>query len=148
MHADRNVKRLVVAAIGVFVLLQLVPYGGDRRNPPVVAEPSWDTPETRALVKRGCFDCHSHETRWPWYGKIAPSSWLVYYDVVTARAKLNFSDWQDGILPGENPKLIQRLVTSGAMPPFRYRILHPEARFSDAEKKRLLEGIRRTMGGA
>lgn len=147
MERDRLLRRVVVGAVALFVLLQMIPYGRNHQNPPVVAEPQWDSPSTRELVKRGCFDCHSHETRWPWYSRVAPSSWLVYYDVVTARGKLNFSDWQDGILPGENPKLIQRLVTSGAMPPFRYRILHPEARLSEREKESLIEGLLQTMGG-
>lgn len=148
MNRRQMLKRISVGCVALFVLVQAIPYGHDRTNPPVVSEPMWDSTATRELVKRGCFDCHSNETRWPWYSKIAPSSWLVHYDVVTARSKLNFSDWQDGILPGENPKLIARLVLEKRMPPSRYLIAHPEARLSDSDRQRLVEGIRRTLGGS
>ena len=61
--------------LAAVVVMQLVPYGRDHSNPPVTAEPNWDSPETRALFKRACFDCHSNETVWPWYAYVAPFSW-------------------------------------------------------------------------
>jgi hypothetical protein len=57
-------KLALVAILGPLVLLgaaQLVPYGRDHTNPSIVAEPAWDSPETRALAKTACFDCHSNE---------------------------------------------------------------------------------------
>ena len=66
----------LLAVVGLFVLIQLAPFGRNHTNPPVVQEPSWDSAETRALAKRACFDCHSNETVWPWYSNIAPVSWL------------------------------------------------------------------------
>ena len=68
---------VVIVAVGGFLLIQLVPFGRDHTNPPVVQEPKWDSPATRELAKRACFDCHSNETVWPWYSNIAPVSWLV-----------------------------------------------------------------------
>jgi hypothetical protein len=65
----------------VAVLIQLVPFGRDHTNPVVTAEPRWDSPVTRELADRACFDCHSNETEWPWYAGVAPVSWLVYRDV-------------------------------------------------------------------
>ena len=62
-------KRIITALIGLpillFVALQLVPYGRDHTNPAVVAEPDWDTPQTRELFMTACGDCHSNETVWP-----------------------------------------------------------------------------------
>jgi len=78
----------------VFLALQLVPYGRDHVNPSKVSEPAWDSPATRALAKQACFDCHSNETEWPAYARIAPASWLVQHDVEEGRAVLNFSEWQ------------------------------------------------------
>ena len=63
--------------VGGFALTQVVPYGRNHTNPAVVYEPDWDSPETRALAERACFDCHSNETTWPWYSTIAPISWLT-----------------------------------------------------------------------
>ncbi|MDD2582526.1 MAG: heme-binding domain-containing protein [Desulfuromonadaceae bacterium] len=139
-------KKIVVsavAAIATLVIIQAIPYGRNHSNPPIVREPSWDSPATRAIAKRACFDCHSNETIWPWYSRIAPASWLVQSDVDEARSKMNFSDWQNGARKAENPETIHREISEGGMPPFRFRIAHPEARLSDAEKTQLIEGIKR-----
>jgi hypothetical protein len=86
--------RVGVVLIGALLLIQLVPYGRDHDNPPVQSEPPWDSPDTRALARQACFDCHSNETEWPAYANIAPVSWLVQRDVDEGRAVLNFSEWQ------------------------------------------------------
>ena len=64
-----------------FLVAQLIPFGRSHTNPVVVKEPTWDSPTTRDLAKRACFDCHSNETVWPWYTNIAPVSWLTQRDV-------------------------------------------------------------------
>lgn len=133
---------LVSLAVGVFLLIQLVPYGRDHTNPPVVQEPQWNTPETRALVQRACFDCHSNETVWPWYSNIAPVSWLVYRDVVEGRSNMNFSEWDTSWLAyGE----IAEIVQEGEMPPGTYLIMHPNARLSAQEKQALLDGLQASL---
>lgn len=132
-----------VAAAVLFVVLQLVPYGRDRTNPPVVKEPQWDAPRTQELARRACFDCHSHLTVWPFYARIAPSSWLVFRDVQHGRAYLNFSDWKGW----EQWQKIAEVVGDGSMPPKQYLLLHPEARLTTAEREELAAGIRRTIEG-
>src|SRR5665811_1851190 len=69
----------LVGLLGVLLIIQLVPYGRAHENPPVVAEPAWDTTATRDLVERACYDCHSNETVWPWYTYVAPISWLTQH---------------------------------------------------------------------
>lgn len=83
----------VLAIVAVLLLIQLVPYGRDHSNPPVVQEPVWDSPQTEALVRSACYDCHSNEVVWPFYSNIAPFSWLVQHDVDEGRSRLNFSEW-------------------------------------------------------
>lgn len=111
-------------------------------NPPLVKEPVWDRPETRALAKRACFDCHSNETVWPWYAKVAPMSWLVVYDVRSGRAEFNFSDWYDGDKPGRKAA---EEIREGGMPLPQYLLMHPEARLTPAEKEALQAGLIATM---
>lgn len=82
-------------------LLQVVPFGHEHTNPAVIQEPAWDSPRTRALVKRACFNCHSNETVWPWYSRIAPISWLAQRDVNKGRGSLNFSEWNDPMNPAD-----------------------------------------------
>ncbi|HZY42825.1 MAG TPA: heme-binding domain-containing protein [Anaerolineae bacterium] len=85
-------KRLVLILVAVLIVIQIPPLFF-QTNPPVVAEPNWDNPQTRALAQRACFDCHSNETVWPWYSRIAPPSWLITFDVFRGRRNLNFSEW-------------------------------------------------------
>ena len=72
---------IVVVVVGI----QLIPYGRNHTNPPVVTEPQWDSPRTRELFTRACADCHSNETVWPWYSNLAPMSWLVLITMAPAK---------------------------------------------------------------
>ena len=132
------------AILVIGIAIQLVPYGRNHNNPPVVSEPAWDSPVTRELAKKSCFDCHSNETVWPWYSKIAPVSWLVYWDVVEGRKHLNFSDWKGGSGKHEQPHELTKEVIEGGMPPLQYYIAHPEARLDAKAKKLLVEGLAAT----
>ena len=130
---------VVVAAVVLALLIQLIPLPGRNNNPPVVAEPNWDSPQTRALAKRACFDCHSNETVWPWYSYVAPVSWLIYNDVMEGRSKMNFSDWNRGYQPSIG-EIIGELQ-EGGMPLPQYLLMHPEARLTSAEKQQLITGF-------
>ena len=72
---------LAAAALVAALAIQVVPYGRDQVNPPVRMEPAWDSPQTRDLARRACFDCHSNETEWPPYSRVAPASWILQRDV-------------------------------------------------------------------
>ena len=135
-----------IAIVAIFLLIQLVPYGRDHTNPPVVQEPNWDSPQTRALAKRACFDCHSNETVWPWYSNIAPVSWLVYRDTAEGREFLNFSEWGSG-RSREAAEESPEIVLEGEMPPVQYLPTHPDARLTDAEKQALAAGLVKSLGG-
>lgn len=129
--------------IGGLLLIQLVPYGRDHDNPAAVAEPSWDSSQTRELTVRACFDCHSNETVWPWYSYIAPVSWLVQRDVDEGREELNFSEWNR---PQEEAEESAETVREGSMPPRTYLLTHPEARLTDTELAALADGLAATLG--
>lgn len=130
----------VLIVLAGFAAIQFIPV--DRSNPPVTAEPQWDSAQTRALAERACFDCHSNQTNWPWYSKIAPASWLVTHDVEEGRAALNFSAWD----PGQEGEEAGKEVLKEAMPPWQYLLLHPEASLNDAEKQALAAGLNATFG--
>jgi mono/diheme cytochrome c family protein len=130
----------------LFALLaiQFVPYGHDHTNPPVQAEPAWDSPTTRALFVRACADCHSNQTVWPWYSSVAPVSWLVTRDVVEGRAAFNVSEW--GRADNEGDEAAET-IQEGEMPLWFYPPLHPEAQLTPAEKQQLIDGLIATFGG-
>jgi hypothetical protein len=140
-------KALIYAAFAVVVVLaaiQLVPYGRKQGNPAIIREPAWNSPATRALAKRACFDCHSNETAWPWYSRVAPVSWLIHWDVNNGRKVLNFSEWESGRREGENPKKIREELVEGEMPPTQYTLIHPEARLTKKEQQQLADGLAET----
>ena len=133
---------VVAVSAALFLLIQIIPIGPQRTNPPVVAEPKWDSPQTRALAKRACFDCHSNEIEWPWYSYIAPVSWLLADDVLDARAAFNFSDWHAGDM---SSAAMAAQINSGRMPLPQYRLMHPTARLTAAEKQQLIAGLTATL---
>lgn len=139
----KTILGVIIALVVVGLLIQLIPLPARGNNPAVVAEPPWDTPQTRALAKRACFDCHSNETVWPWYSYIAPVSWLVYYDTMEGRRRLNFSEWTTGSLrrTGE----ISEVIQSGRMPPAVYLPMHPSAGLTAAEKQQLIAGLTNSL---
>ncbi|MFN7935161.1 MAG: heme-binding domain-containing protein [Bryobacteraceae bacterium] len=140
-------KRFVLwglCAMGVaFAGIQFVPVA--RTNPPSIAARGIDAhldiaPPVKALLNRSCHDCHSNDTRWPWYSYIAPASWMVAKDVEKARKIMNFSDWTDEA-GGKLEKAIGLLmasctdVTVGRMPKPEYVMLHSQAALNKGDIK-------------
>lgn len=122
-------------SLGVCILIagiQLWPAG--RTNPPTTA--GLDAPpEVTAVLRRACFDCHSNETRWPWYAYVAPVSWWMVHDVDEGRAELNFSDWgslEPKKRERKSGKIIEE-IEEGVMPPKNYLRLHGDAKVSAEE---------------
>ncbi len=159
---SKNVVRIAgmmaAAPIVLFLAIQLIPVWLLQKNPPVVAEPQWDSPQTRELAKRACFDCHSNETTWPAYTRIAPISWLATLDTVRGRRHLNFSEWGIAQSRGEGSEFgegdegggrgggeIGEVIADGSMPPSLYLTTHPAARLTDAEKQQLIDGLQASL---
>ena len=134
--SKRTVKRSIVALLITFGVIQLVPVA--RTNPPVESEvPA--TAEVRTILRRACYDCHSHETIWPGYSRIAPLSWLVVYDVSEGREELNFSTW-NRLTPEAQLKAKReswKEIEEGEMPPWLYLPAHPAARLSANDRAAL-----------
>ncbi|HZM01207.1 MAG TPA: heme-binding domain-containing protein [Planctomycetota bacterium] len=135
MSRFRKLLRLLgLLLLVAFVAAQFKPVALD--NPPVEAGAALVAPpEVDAILRRACYDCHSHETRWPWYSRVAPASWLIEYDVREARGELNFSTWNGYSSDRREHKLeeIVELTAAGEMPLWYYVPLHPSARLSDAD---------------
>lgn len=141
MRARRWFKGVLIGLaflVGLVGVMQLIPYGRTHSNPRIVAEPAWDSPRTRELAKRACFDCHSNETRWPWYSNLAPFSWVVQFDVESARNVINFSEWNRTFPLAEYAGASVRI---GGMPTFKYRMAHPDADLSKQETEELARGL-------
>jgi len=142
MNIKKIVLILLAAAVGLFVLIQLVPFGHTRTNPAVVSEPNWSSQQARAVVKQRCFQCHSNETNWTWYANIAPGSWLIAMDVIEGRNAFNFSDWQNN--PGRLKEMV-RHIQSGEMPPIQYWVFHPQERMNDQQKQEVISALQSSI---
>lgn len=153
-------KKILVRVVGIaFIVAVLIQVKRpERTNPPVdpaaVYTAHLSVPENvRTIITRACYDCHSNETKWPWYSNVAPVSWLVAADVVDGRKHLNFSEWGT-LKPGRVIKKLSEIegeVTDNSMPLPKYLKLHPEAVLTDADKdvltKWAIEEGRRLGGG-
>jgi hypothetical protein len=132
-------RRALLVGLGVLVVIQLVPLSRD--NGPGTVDAVDSPPEVKALLRRACANCHSGATEWPWYSHVAPVSWLVVHDVHHGREHLDFAT-----LPAATPKKKAKLfgeiaeeVEEGGMPLWYYRLAHPEARLTDAERKMIVD---------
>jgi hypothetical protein len=139
-------SRLLVLAVTLpvlaFAAIQLVPYGRSHQAPADGQIVAFDSPRTEELARRACFDCHSNQTKWPWYSSIAPMSWRVQSHVDEGRAALNFSALDTSTekgaeAAGESGKEIRK----GKMPLQDYLLMHPEARLTAAEQAELARGL-------
>lgn len=122
----RFVKVVLLVLLLGFVVIQAVPVRRD--NPPVRA-PLVAPAEVQAILRRSCYDCHSNETKWPWYAYVAPVSWLVAYDVEEGREHLNFSEWGEYASTKRVSKASSAIeeIEEGEMPLPKYVRIHGDA---------------------
>jgi hypothetical protein len=131
----KTIKIILVVLAIIFLAIQFIP-NKLPENKAVTTEDIVTTgvlPEDIAdILKTACYDCHSNQTRLPWYSKLAPSSWLLTRDINQGRNKLNFSEWYSYNKRHQIGKLvdIKEEVTTGEMPLPAYRFIHWKARLT------------------
>lgn len=103
--------------------------------------------EVAGILKSACYDCHSNETKYPWYSYVAPVSWLVAKDTREGREELNFSTWQQYDMMEKLEKLddIAIEVGEGEMPMKIYTYIHSEAKLTDAQRQLIITWAEATM---
>ena len=134
-HISRP-KALALGVIALWIAAQFIPV--DRTNPPVAGDLEVSG-EVAAVLRRACYDCHSHETHWPWYGYLAPPSWLLARNVHRGRAALNFSTWSayDTAEAAALAKASASAAANRTLPPRLHTWLTPSAAL-DAEERAML----------
>lgn len=141
----KALKRIVMIVAVLFVAAQFVRPA--RTNPPVdraldVHTTAQVPPEVSSILKRSCYDCHSHETDWPWYTEITPINWwIVDTHVEHGRGHYNYNEWGKMTVQDRDHILdeICEEVEAGAMPIPSYLILHNDARLSESDKRTLCD---------
>jgi hypothetical protein len=132
----RILRWLLLLLVLAFLAIQL--RRPIRANPPVAGDVA-APPGVAAVLRKACYDCHSNETRWPWYSEVAPISWWLADHVDHGRSHLNFSEWTR-LEPGKRRDKLEEIdeeVGEGAMPLSSYKIMHSSARLTEEERNRI-----------
>lgn len=134
---------VIVVAVALLVIQVVRP---DRTNPPVDPSRTMQShlqppPEVMSILERSCIDCHSNQTRWPWYSNVAPTSWWLVDHVNHARSHMNFSEWTkyDRKDAAELLEEICEETSKGAMPLPSYLLIHRSSKLSPQDVRTLCE---------
>lgn len=140
MERKAFIQRALIAVVVVLLAIQLIP--ANRDNPPVQAEQTLFAveavpPPAQQILQTSCQDCHSNQTRWPWYSYVAPASWIVSHDVHEARSHVNFSTWGTYTAKQRERRLedMCEQVMNGDMPDSKYVFIHRGARLSQEQRE-------------
>lgn len=143
MMKKMNKKKIALAVVLILILMQF--FTIDKSTLPV--DPAKDfiaitkpNQELEEILKSACYDCHSNQTKYPWYSNIAPVSWWLKHHVDEASEHLNFSNWGDYSVKRQDHKLeeLYEEVEEGEMPLPSYIWLHGEANLTADQKEKLI----------
>jgi hypothetical protein len=139
----RFLKIIALVLLVVFVGIQFIPT--ERNQSDVVLKSDFllvnNSPENiGSLLQVSCYDCHSNNTRYPWYNKVQPIAYFLERHIKEGKAELNFSEWEAYSNRRKNSKLrsIISQIQDDEMPLYSYTLMHREAKFSEAEKISLI----------
>ena len=131
----------------VFVGIQFIPT--ERNQSDVVQKSDFllvnNSPENiGSLLQVSCYDCHSNNTRYPWYNKVQPIAYFLERHIKEGKAELNFSEWEAYSNRRKNSKLMSNIsqIQDDEMPLYSYSLIHRDAVYSDSEKEMVIEYMR------
>lgn len=153
----RVLKISLITLLVIFIGMQF--FQINKENPPVNPNEDFLTmtqapTEIATMIKTSCYDCHSHETQYPWYSNVAPVSWILKNHIDEGREHLNFSKWgtpqafgegEEG--SGEALEEIVETLQKGEMPLWDYKLMHPAAQLSETQKTQLITWFQTLPGG-
>ena len=144
-------KIVAMIVLVAFVGIQFIPT--ERNQSDFVPKTDFllvnNTPETIGkLVMESCYDCHSNNTKYPWYNRIQPMAWFLEDHIIEGKKELNFSEWDAYSDRRKNSKLnsIISQIEDDEMPLYSYTILHRDAVYSDSEKEMVIEYMKDLKG--
>ncbi len=137
-------KKTILVLVGLFIAIQFFQIDTTPKKKTTGGDffSIYSTNDTlKTLIKNACYDCHSYETKYPFYSKIAPLSWFIDDHIVDGRKHLNFSIWNTYSLKRKTKKLEESIeeIEEENMPLNSYLILHSEAKLNEINKEKLIE---------
>ena len=141
-------KKILISLVTILVIIQF--FGIDKTNPTAPQESDFlyvtNAPDfVKDYFKQACYDCHSNQTKYPWYTNVSPVSHWIKGHITHARENLNFSEWSTQYDDsGKSHKINETIeeIESGHMPPKSYKWMHPEAKFSDDQKNEVITWLK------
>jgi len=134
----------LITALIALVIIQFVSI--DKENPPVDVSQDFVTlhnPPASVLqnLKSACYDCHSHETAYPWYTNIQPVAWWIKGHIKEGVKKLNFSIWYSYSDKKKAHKIEECIekIEERHMPLKSYTWTHSDAKLDDNERAELIQ---------
>lgn len=95
--------------------------------------------DVRSIMAKACNDCHSNNTRYPWYASVQPVHWWLNKHIVEGKKKINFDEYIHRPLRYQYHKMeeVIELVKEGEMPLNSYTWTHKDAKLTDEEKSKI-----------
>lgn len=145
------IKKILLGVVVILIIIQF--FRINKTNPPIIQENDFITisnppANVAKIIKTSCYDCHSNETKYPWYTNFAPLSWWIKHHINEGREELNFSEWGTYKEKRKKHKIEEcvELVDEDEMPLSSYLITHEEAKLTADEKSYLLEWFKTQKG--
>lgn len=106
-------------------------------------------PAVRQSFKTACYDCHSDNTRYPWYSNVQPVGWWLQRHVNTGKRELNFSRFGSYAEKRRKQRLEEILdeVLFKTMPLKPYTWMHRDAVFEESEREALIDWLDEAIEG-
>ena len=142
-----NKRNILIALAIILIIMQF--FSIDKTNPSIDQAKDFltveNTPtEVAQLFKIACYDCHSNETKYPWYTSVAPISWFIKGHIDNGREVLNFSTWSDYNAKQKSHKMeeIIEVVDGKEMPMLTYWMIHWDAKISEEQRKQITDWVK------
>jgi len=103
-------------------------------------------PKVKVILAAACYDCHSNNTRYPWYASIQPGGWWLAHHINEGKEELNFSEFGSYTHRRQISKLraIENSIKDGSMPLSSYTLMHKNARLTTEEKALVIDWLKLT----
>lgn len=136
-------KKILIGVVVILVIMQF--FRIDKTVPPhddatdIINMTGVDA-ETAGLLKAACYDCHSYDTKYPWYTNVAPLSFWIKGHIKGGRQKLNFAEWASYDTDKQRHKIEESIeeIQEKHMPLKSYTWLHPEGKLTDEQNEKLM----------
>ncbi len=139
----KAVKILLLVLLAAFIVIQFIrpPRNvSDGTMPDDISAKFKISEDVKTELRNSCYDCHSNNTRYPWYAEVQPIGWLLDKDLRDGKRHLNFSEFNTYALRRQYIKLgqIADQVSEQEMPLPIYTVIHTDAKLAPERRAKLV----------